>query len=156
MNSNSLKSLLGATLLITGCCIGAGMIGLPLKTALAGFLPSTAAMIVCYLFTTITGLLILEATLWFEEKVNFSSLVDFTLGKPGKFITLFLFLALFYSLFVAYLDGSGLILSDLFSSLSGHPIPKSIGILFCTLFVALITYYGTHLANRLNQFLLLG
>jgi tyrosine-specific transport protein len=53
----------GATLLITGCCIGAGMLGMPVMSALAGFIPTTVAMIACYVFTTITGLLILEATL---------------------------------------------------------------------------------------------
>jgi tyrosine-specific transport protein len=154
--STSFKPVYGATILITGCCIGAGMIGFPVRTALAGFLPSTAAMVLCYLFTTITGLLILEATLWFDEKVNFSSIVESTLGRKTKFITLFLFLALFYSLFVAYLDGSGIIFSDIFSSLTGHVVPKPIGIIFCTAFVAAITYAGTHMANRFNQFLLLG
>lgn len=143
-------------MLITGCCIGAGMIGLPVKTVLAGFVSSTVAMVFCYIFTTITGLLILEATLWFDEKVNFSTIVESTLGKKSKLITLFLFLALFYSLFVAYLDGSGIIFSDIFSSIVGHTVPKSMGIIFCITLVAVITYAGERMANRLNQFLLLG
>lgn len=154
--SASFKSVYAATMLIMGCCIGAGMIGFPVRTALAGFLPSTVAMVFCYIFTTITGLLILEATLWFDEKVNFSTIVESTLGRKSKFITLFLFLALFYSLFVAYLDGSGIIFSDIFSSLIGYAVPKSIGIVFSTAFVAAITYAGTRMANRLNQILLLG
>lgn len=155
-SSNSTKQLFGATMMITGCCIGAGMIGLPIKSALAGFLPSTFAMILCYLFTTITGLFIAEATLWFDHKVNLSTIVEATLGKKGKFLTLFLFLALFYSLFVAYLDGCGIIFSDILSSLSGYAVPKALGITLCMLLVASITYTGTHLANRLNQFLLIG
>lgn len=152
----SFKSVFGATMLITGCCIGAGMIGLPVKTVLAGFVPSTVAMVLCYLFTTITGLLILEATLWFDEKINFSTIVESTLGKKSKLITLFLFLALFYSLFVAYLEGSGIIFSEIFSSIVGQTVPKSMGIVFCAILVAAITYAGTHIANRFNQFLLLG
>lgn len=154
--STSSKSVYGATMLITGCCIGAGMIGFPVKTALAGFLPSTVAMVFCYLFTTITGLLILEATLWFDQKVSFSTIVESTLGKKGKYLTLLLFLALFYSLSVAYLDASGIIFSDIFSSLTGYVVPKSIGIIFSAAFVAAFTYAGTHIANRLNQVLLLG
>jgi tyrosine-specific transport protein len=156
MNTSSFKSVFGATLLITGCCIGAGMIGLPVRTAMAGFVSSTVATIFCYIFTTITGLLILEATLWFEEKVNFSTIVESILGKKGKFITLFLFLALFYSLFVAYLDGCGIIFSDIVSSLTGYAVPKYIGIILCVSLVAAITYAGTHMANRFNQLLLLG
>ncbi len=94
------KGLFGAILLIAGCCIGAGMIGLPVRSAMAGFMPSSIAMILCYLFTTVTGLLLLEATLWFEHQVNLPSIVEITLGKVGKAITLVLFLFLFYCLFV--------------------------------------------------------
>src|ERR1700747_1734821 len=95
---------LGATLLITGCCIGAGMIGLPVMSAMAGFMPSTFAMLLCYFFATGTGPLILEATLWFDQKVNLSSMAGFALGKAGKALTWSLFLFLFYCLFVAYID----------------------------------------------------
>ncbi len=34
------NNLLGGILLIAGCCIGAGMLGLPVLSALAGFTPS--------------------------------------------------------------------------------------------------------------------
>jgi tyrosine-specific transport protein len=152
----ALKSIFGATLLITGCCIGAGMIGLPLRSAAAGFLPSVITMMLCYLFTTITGLFITEATLWFEGQVNLPTIVEATLGKKGKYLTLFLFLSLFYSLFVAYLDGSGVIFSNILSSMTGRAISKQVGIVVCAVLVAGITYAGTHLANRLNQALLVG
>lgn len=154
--SSSAKSVFGATMLVTGCCIGAGMIGLPILSVLAGFLPSTVAMILCYIFTTITGLFIVEATLWFDDKVNLPTIVESILGRKGKLLTLFLFLALFYSLFVAYLDGCGIIFSNIFSSLLGYAVQKAVGITFCTVLVAAIIYTGTHCANRINQFLVLG
>jgi amino acid permease len=68
---------LGATLLITGCCIGAGMIGLPVMSAMAGFIPSILAMLLCYFLATGTGLLILEAILWFDQRVNLISMEGF-------------------------------------------------------------------------------
>ncbi|HVE44085.1 MAG TPA: aromatic amino acid transport family protein [Gammaproteobacteria bacterium] len=154
--SVSFKSVFGATMLIAGCCIGAGMIGLPVRSALAGFMPSTVAMVLCCAFTTITGLLILEATLWFDKKVNFATIAESILGKKAKLITLFLFLALFYSLSVAYLDGGGIIFADIFSAITGYAVPRSVGIAFCTVLVAGITYAGTHMVNRLNQLLMLG
>lgn len=154
--SNSFKSVFGATTLISGCCIGAGMIGLPMKSALVGFMPATLVMILCYLFTTITGLFILEATLWFNTKVNLATIVESTLGKKSKFFTLFLFLALFYSLFVAYLDGAGIILSEILTSLTGFTVTKGMGIVICTILMCAMTYAGTHLATRFNQVLLLG
>ncbi len=155
-DTSSAKSVISAALLVTGCCIGAGMIGLPVKSALAGFMPSTIAMVLCYVFTTITGLFLVEATLWFDEKVNLPTIVNSVLGKYGKIVTSLLFLALFYSLFVAYLDGTGIIFTDILSSLFGVVIPKTIGITLCALLVAAMTYAGTHLASRLNQFLLIG
>ncbi len=154
--SHSFKSIFGATTLITGCCIGAGMIGLPMKSVLVGFMPATFAMFLCYLFTTITGLFIVEATLWFNTKVNLPTIVESTLGKKSKFLTLFLFLALFYSLFVAYLDGTGMIIAEILTSLTGFAVTKKMGIIVSTLLVGAITYTGTHLANRFNQILLLG
>src|ERR1700730_18015751 len=105
-------SSLEATFMIAGCCIGAGMIGLPVMSALAGFIPSSLAMLLCYFFATGTGLLILEATLWFDEKVNLISMAGFALGKAGKALTWFLFLFLFYCLFVAYIDGGGQLFSN--------------------------------------------
>ena len=101
------EGVLGSILLISGCCIGAGTIGLPVLSAVAGFLPSIMVMFFSYLFTTGMGLLLLEATLWFDEKVNLLSIAQFALGRVGKWATGFFFLFLFYSLFVAYVDGGG-------------------------------------------------
>jgi tyrosine-specific transport protein len=53
----------GVVLLVAGCCIGAGMIGLPVVSAVSGYLPSSIAMFISYVFTTATGLLLLEASL---------------------------------------------------------------------------------------------
>ncbi len=53
-------SVLGGVLLVTGCCIGAGMLGLPVMSALTGFYPTLAMFIVGWLFMAVTGLLLLE------------------------------------------------------------------------------------------------
>src|SRR3990167_8754362 len=106
------RRIFGATMLVTGCCIGAGMIGLPVLSALTGFMPSLVAMVFCYLFTTVTGLLLAEATLWFDGNANLPSIVEFALGKIGKIITIILFLFLFYCLLVAYLDAGGSLFAE--------------------------------------------
>lgn len=150
------ENTLGATLLITGCSIGAGMIGFPVMTALAGFFPSTIAMILCYLFTTITGLLILESTLWFDQKVNLLSIAQFALGKSGMMITGFLFLSLFYCLFVAYIDSGGQLFSEILSVIVQQQISREIGIVACVTFVAAIIYAGTKIVDGLNRGLMIG
>lgn len=147
---------LGATLLITGCCIGAGMIGLPVMSAMAGFIPSTLAMLLCYFFATGTGLLILEATLWFDQRVNLISMAGFALGKAGKALTWSLFLFLFYCLFVAYIDGGGQLFSNMLSTLFSRSVAREIGIICCVTFVGLIVYGGTKTVSYVSRIFLFG
>lgn len=156
LGHQSSSSILGATMLITGCCIGAGMIGLPVLSALAGFMPSTVAMFLCYAFTTLTGLLLLEATLWFDTRVNLLTIVESTLGKAGKVATLLLFLFLFYCLFVAYFDGGGALFADIFSSILPFPVSQTVGTFVCLGFVGGITYAGTRIVDGFNRVLLIG
>ncbi|MDP1880723.1 MAG: aromatic amino acid transport family protein [Parachlamydiaceae bacterium] len=149
-------STLSAIFLITGCCIGAGMIGFPVMTATAGFIPSTIAMILCYLFAAGSGLLLLEATMWFDYKVNLISLSNFTLGKTGKAITWFFFLFLFYCLFVAYIDGGGQIFANSLSSLFHLNVAREIGIILCVAVIGAITYLGTRTVSLVSRIFLVG
>ncbi len=80
----SSKKTFGATMLVTGCCIGAGMIGLPILSSLTGFLPSVVAMIFCYIFTTFTAFCSLKSTLWFDGRINLPTIVEFALGRIEK------------------------------------------------------------------------
>lgn len=153
------KRLLSAVLLVAGCCIGAGMIGLPVVSALAGFIPSTLAMLLCYFFATATGFLILEATLWFKEDVNLISMASFSLGRFGRIATWSLFLFLFYCIFVAYIEGGGHLFAGLLSAIFQTPVPREIGILVCVGFVGCIVYLGIAAVasvNRVFMFCLIG
>lgn len=143
-------STLAATLLITGCCIGAGMIGLPVVSADAGLIPTTLAMVLCYFFATGTGLLLLEATLWFKEEVNLLSMAHFALGKVGRGITWTLFLFLFYCLFVAYIEGSGQIIGEMLG------VSREAGLLIGVSLVTLIVQRGTSIVSRFSRVFLVG
>ena len=157
MSASSLKktNLFSATLLVAGCCIGAGMIGLPVVSAMAGFVPSTLAMLLCYFFATSTGLLLVEATLWFDTKVNLITMAKFALGKTGKILTYALFLFLFYCLFVAYIDGGGQMFASILSGITGFQVPREIGILTCVAFVGTSVYAGINAVAGLNRVLIL-
>ncbi|MGC1878736.1 MAG: aromatic amino acid transport family protein [Rhabdochlamydiaceae bacterium] len=149
-------NVLGATLLVTGCCIGAGMIGLPVSSAAAGFFPFMFAMIVSYLFTTGTGLLLLEATLWFEQKVNLLSIAQFALGNTGRVIAGGLFLFLFYSILIAYMDGGAQLFSAFSQAVFHYPMPRTVGILTCVVFVGAVIYVSTALVVKINRILMIG
>lgn len=149
-------STLGATLLIAGCCIGAGMIGLPVVSALAGFIPSSLAMIITYFFATTTGLLLVEAALWFDHKVHLISLSKFALGRIGKWIAWSFFLFLFYCLFVAYIEGGGQLFTNLLSSLFRGSFPRESGIFACVVVVGAFVYTGTRCVSYISRIFLLG
>lgn len=151
------KSLpLGAILLVAGCCIGAGMIGLPVMSASSGFLPSSVAMILSYLFTTATGLLLLESALWFDQKVNLLSIAQFALGKWGKWLVGLLFLFLFDAIFVAYLDAGGQLIQAALHNLFQISLPKSACMGIGALLVSLVIYRGVQTVDPLNRILILG
>lgn len=149
-------STLGATLLITGCCIGAGMIGLPVVSAAAGFIPTTLAMIITYFFATTTGLLLVEAALWFDHKVHLISLCKFALGSVGKWIAWAFFLFLFYCLFVAYIEGGGQLFTSLLGTLFSNSFSREVGIFVCVLLVGGIVYTGTRSVSYLSRIFLIG
>lgn len=150
------SSLLGGILLIAGCCIGAGMLGLPVLSAMAGFVPATFIFIICWLFMVSTGLLLLEVNLWFGEDINIVTMAERTLGAPGKWVSWFVFLFLFYCLMVAYVAASGSLMADLMEQCIGWSLSHALGSLaFCLLF-GLLIYLGTGAVDWFNRILMLG
>lgn len=155
-NSVSQGKVFGATLLVAGCCIGAGMLGLPVLTALGGFYPTLALFTLSWLFMATTGLLLLEVNLWFTEEVSIVTMAGRTLGTVGKVLGWILFAFLFYSLMVAYSAGSGQLFSDFMKVLLNITIPEWIGSLFFSLAFSVFLYMGTKSVDRINRLLMVG
>ncbi len=148
--------VLGATLLIAGCCIGAGMLGLPVLTALGGFRPTCILFVFCWLFMAATGLLLLEVNLWFKEEVNLVTMASKTLGPIGGLFAWLLFAFLFYSLMVAYVSASGQLIADSLHELTGFQISEWTGSLFLTILFGVFLYLGTSTVDKINRLLILG
>lgn len=156
LSYSPISRMLGGILLVTGCCIGAGMLGLPVLSAMAGFIPSTVLFILCWMFMAVTGLLLLEVNLSFKDEVNVVTLAERTFGSVGKIAAWFLFLFLFYSLMVAYAAASGQLFSDVVLALSGIAIPPAASSFAMTLLFGTIVFFGTALVDRFNRALILG
>lgn len=154
--SPSPAKLLGAILLIAGCCIGAGMLGLPVLTAMAGFQPSVVLFFIAWLFMATTGLLLLEVNLWFTDEVSLVSMTERTLGPMGKWVCWGTFLFLFYSVLVAYVTASGDLFTDGVQSITGLSPPAWTGSLLFTLLFALLIYCGTGAVDQFNRVLMAG
>lgn len=149
-------SLVGGILLVAGCCIGAGMLGLPVMSALTGFYPTLAMFFASWLFMVTTGLLLLEVNLWFKDDVSIVTMADKTLGLPGKFVAWFGFLFIFYALFVAYISGIGQLTSAFVLQIFGQEISPRVGSSLITLFFGICIFSGTRTVDWVNRFLVAG
>lgn len=147
---------LGGVLLVSGCCIGAGMLGMPIVAATAGFIPSSIAMILCCAFMICTGLLILEANLWFKGEANLGSMLESTLGKTGKRIYGCVFICLLYCLLVAYISGAGELFGSFLSSIFQVEVPMWMGSVTCVALTGYLIYLGTGVVDSINRLLMIG
>lgn len=154
--SFSKESVKGGALLITGCCVGAGMIGLPLVTALSGFIPSILIFFLAWGFMISTGFLLLEANLWFQEKVNLLSIAEHLLGKFRKSLCGVVFLFLFFSLIIAYLSGTGTLLANFLSYISGKIVSPRDGIVICSFITGWFLFKGTSRVDLCNRLCIFG
>ncbi len=155
-NKQSSGSLFGGILLISGCCIGAGMLGVPVLSAVAGFKPSIAMLLVGWLFMLCTGLLLLEVNLWFSDDVSIISMAGRSLGFWGKAVGWIGFLFLFYTLMVAYISGSGQLIADFSSALTPYRMAPWLGSLILSIVFAIFLYLGTRAVDYFNRWMMVG
>lgn len=149
-------NIFGGMLLIAGSCIGAGMLGLPIITGIAGFFPSMLMFFISWAFMTTTGLLLVEVNGWYDRPVNFLTMVGHTLGKLGKGLSWILYLLLFYSLLVAYMSGSGNHVQAFSKGFLPFTIPDWTGTLFFVLLFGWVIFLGTRSVDLFNRFLMVG
>jgi len=125
-SSHNEGSVIKAAALVAGSIIGAGVLALPTASAAAGFLPSSAALGIAWVYMTMSGLLIAETTMnriatsgrtdWGLLEL-FQSSLGTNLGRVGSAAYLFLH----YAVLVACISQGGYNLDGLLSSLPGLP-----------------------------------
>lgn len=152
MKEVSPVKLFGGILIVGGTAIGAGMLALPVATASNGFYPSILAFFLVYLFSMATGLLFLELCLAMPNGTNIISMARHYLGPKGKMGAWILYVILFYSLMVAYVDGGSGMVQALFSGYLSNFVSMA---LFVFIFGAIL-FFGTSLVDRINRALMMG
>ncbi len=156
MFKKDIGRVVSGSMLIAGTTIGAGMLGIPLLTAKAGFWPAWTITILTWLFMLFTGLLFLEATLWMPTGSHVLSISQRLLGKKGKVVTGALFIFLYYSLLVAYFAAGAPLLSKAFATLTGVSLTGVWSTLFFgAIFTAIVTA-GARFIDRTNLILIVG
>jgi tyrosine-specific transport protein len=150
----SLVRRLGAALIITGTCIGAGMLVIPLTTAALGFVFASILLLVIALLMTATAFLIAEVNLDMPDGTNFSTMAKMTLGRPGQIVAWISFLLLMYALTAAYTaQGSSLLgvwLSDV-----NIITPMWFNSLIYIFIMGAFVYTGAFAVDCINKFLII-
>lgn len=145
----------GATFIIAGSTIGAGMLGLPVVMGLFGFIPSMIVMVMVWGYMLSTAFMLLEANSWLKRDtpVNLISLSHLTLGKVGGGVVWVTYGFLFYSLMVAYIIKSGDLLRALDSNSFIGVDESYLIIAFCCF---LVIWRGAKVVDIFNQLFMFG
>jgi len=149
-------SLLGGALLITGSCVGAGMLGLPILTGLAGFVPAFLMFCIAWLFMTCTAFLLIEVNSWFVRPVNLLTMIEHALGSFGKRVCWVVYVFLFYALLVAYISASGNLCTSFFAGVFDVKLPMWVGNVVLVSLFGFVVYQGTRAVDLWNRALMIG
>ena len=139
-------------LLISGATIGAGILGLPIQTGQAGFIPSFVAITVLWLFMFISGSIIAEHYLRAEDKgIDLPGIFERAFGTSGKYVAAVGYLINYYGIMVAYLAASTACLR-FFVPVN---IPDAFYVLIFFIPATFIALYGMNLVLKANTILML-
>lgn len=120
--SHSHYKVLTAALLIAGNTIGAGMLGFPILTGLAGCVPAVFGVVVVWMIMWVTGyILASRLTLPGRGELGLPSLFQKELGRGGKGVAILGYLINYYGIVVAYLAGATAIAVKLYPAIQGFP-----------------------------------
>lgn len=146
------KRFLGAVFLIAGTTVGAGMLAFPITTGIAGFFPSLALFVLVWASLLMTSFLFLEVNLGFDDKTNFTTMAEKTLGVFGKWVCVVCYTLLLYCLTAAYLAGA---VDSVFTVIDGA-IDK--WVLSCAFIFAFGygVYMGTKKVDAINRVFIAG
>ena len=96
---------LTSILLVSGTCIGAGMIALPMSLTKVGIIQSVILMFLIWLFTYYTSLVSVELSLQSEKNLTLDLLGRKYSGKKSELLANICVKLLSYALLSAYIYG---------------------------------------------------
>jgi tyrosine-specific transport protein len=149
--------LWGGVALVAGTCIGGGMLALPVETAEAGFLPAVVGLVIAWCYMLLTGLLLVEATLWVKTPhPHLVSLSQRFLGPSGRYLSIFLVLFMGLGSLVAYVTAGAPLMGKFLKYFTDILLSRGVALaIFSALFGA-IFLLKENLVSRLNHFLVIG
>ncbi|MEA1916985.1 MAG: aromatic amino acid transport family protein [Campylobacterota bacterium] len=148
------RYILMLTLLVTGNLIGAGILGMPITTGLAGFWPSMLMMVLFALGMLFSAVVLAnEANTTQNDTFNYPSLYQKYLGTSGKWVATIANLIILYGLLTGYLAGG----SQIIVNIVGIPTEFQ-PLVLLTLFalLTLLSISGMSVIQKYNTVLMLS
>ncbi|WEM44696.1 aromatic amino acid transport family protein (plasmid) [Photobacterium sp. DA100] len=143
----------GATLLISGTMLGAGMLALPLISAGMGVKYSILFLSTVWFCMTYSGLMLLEVCLNYQEGTGLEAIAEDLFGKRGKVFINVTLLLLLYSLSCAYISGGSSIYQSNITNYLHISIPSEIVACIFTALIGTIVYISTKAVDIVNRVL---
>ncbi len=151
-NQKAARSALGGAMIIAGTAVGAGMLSIPIATSGVWFAGSIALLVYTWFCMYVSGLMLLECNLHYQEGAGFHTMITDLLGKRWNFINGLSILFVLYILTYAYISGGSSILVQHIPSSFGISQPV-VGLIFA-LVVAFIVWLSTKAVDRVNTILI--
>ncbi len=143
--------------IIVSTCIGVGILGLPLQTGQAGFVPSIVGLILCwFLMGSTAWIMVYRLVVSREIITDMAKVYEKDLGKWAKYLNSAGYILTFYGLIVAHLCGAVSIIIHLIPFLHSIPhITTIVNIIYFVLVTAVILY-GMETVRKCNTFFISG
>ncbi len=153
MNNSTKTPVVTVALLIAGTTIGAGILGLPIKTGLSGTIPTLLGMLLVWSIMLTTAWILVETILKSNDKeADLPSLLSHELGTWAKVVATVGYLIIFYGVLVAYLAGAACALSSLFAA----PESKNWYLLAFFIFATTFVFLGPDVVRKGNAIFMIA
>ena len=131
MNNTEVKGqlpVITTSFLVMGNVLGVGVLALPIKCGLSGFVPALIAIVLVWAVMLISAWVIAyKINIEKSDSFDIPSFYGNSLGKAGKWVAIACNLILLYGVLVAYLGGISTMVSSMVkSSFPDLPISKSL------------------------------
>ena len=140
---------LGATFLIAGTTIGAGMLALPMTSVSFGFTRSLILLVGMWLYMLISGGIMVEIS--HGKGQSIAAIAEKHLGTWGARVAAISMLTLFWSLLWCYISGG----SSILRQEMGGTLPISLLVITFTVFFGIFVVICTRTTDYVNRFLFL-
>jgi tyrosine-specific transport protein len=142
-------------LLISGVCVGASLLAMPVLVAKLGFILSLILLLASCVLMVYTGLLTLEINLWLPPGANFVAMVERTLNKPIAYITGGMYLVYLYATLCCLYTSGSILLTLSFTHGIHHVLPFWCGSLVWLLMLSGIVWIGLKRSDYINRIVML-